>query len=438
MTQSEPVSTERTAKLLGAVSTRIRVALASAVLLVSGALVAPPASPRVVPASQEHAAPLLEEKMQPRVESQPLRRIEDLARRVRHHGVALLPASVPPSIRGDFSATITRRSAAMPGVVVADGFILTHAAALEGRSTVTIAAIEGAPRPAEVAAYEPSTELVLLKTSGPQLPSAPLTLNVPAPGTLVAGIGMSEASDVVVPLFIRSSAGDRYQLTATDGNVAPGLPVYTIDGELVAIAGLRGEAFSALKAVSELSTRAAAGERLVSIGISLQELTPSLIQVFGKDGALVSAVVEGAPAERAGLSAGDVLIAVGDNKIEAVDTALTILRGLAPETATSVTVRRAGRTRVFDVKTALAYDVAALSRASESTSTTEPEARAVLPAAALVDGGIPPSARIMAINGRRVASAAQAIRELGRGRTPVPLLLRHGREQFFVVVPSRR
>ena len=438
MTQPEPPSTGNTSPLLGSASARIRVALASAVLLGAGALLAPPVSPTAVPASQEHAAPLLEEQMQPRVEAQSLQRVEEVPARVRQHSVVVLPISAAPSVLSDYSAIVTRPPPGAPGVVVADGFILTHAAALEGRSAVTVALSDGRSRPAEVVAFEPSTQLVLLKAPGPQMPPAPLLPTVPAPGTLIVGIAWSERSGAVVPMFISSTAGDRYQLAAADGAVIAGMPLYTTDGELVAVAGLDGEAFSAVTAVKELSARASAGERIASIGIAFQELTPGLSRVFGDGGALINAVVEGAPAERAGLSAGDVLIAVADAPVEAVDDALQSLRSLVPGTPARLTVRRAGRSRAVDVTPAFAYDVAALSRSGGGSRTSGPEARAVLPVSTLGDAGIPAGAQILAINGRPVASRAQAIRELARQRTAVPLLLRHGSYQFLAAVAPQR
>jgi serine protease Do len=52
------------------------------------------------------------------------------------------------------------------------------------------------------------------------------------------------------------------------------------------------------------------------MGTALQNLTPQLAEYFGvKEGVLISSVRQGSPAERAGLKAGDVIIAIDGDKI---------------------------------------------------------------------------------------------------------------------------
>ncbi|MBI4476343.1 MAG: PDZ domain-containing protein [Acidobacteria bacterium] len=53
------------------------------------------------------------------------------------------------------------------------------------------------------------------------------------------------------------------------------------------------------------------------LGVTLQELTPQLAEYFGaKDGALVTSVRDGSPAQAAGIKAGDVITAINDESIE--------------------------------------------------------------------------------------------------------------------------
>lgn len=55
------------------------------------------------------------------------------------------------------------------------------------------------------------------------------------------------------------------------------------------------------------------------LGLQLQSLTPDLRKFFGapeKEGVLVSHVVEGSPAAKAGFRAGDVLLKVGDRTVD--------------------------------------------------------------------------------------------------------------------------
>ena len=55
------------------------------------------------------------------------------------------------------------------------------------------------------------------------------------------------------------------------------------------------------------------------VGIGLQDLTPELMQSFGlkeKEGALISQLYEGSPAEKAGLKVGDIVIEIDGKEIE--------------------------------------------------------------------------------------------------------------------------
>jgi hypothetical protein len=96
-------------------------------------------------------------------------------------------------------------------------------------------------------------------------------------------------------------------------------------------------------------------------------------------------------------------------------------------------VRRTGRTRDLEVTPALAYEVAALARAS-ADGPSGPEARALFPAPLLERSAIPPSARVLSMNGRAATSRTQAQRELRLARAPIPVLLRQGNNRFFVAI----
>jgi S1-C subfamily serine protease len=84
------------------------------------------------------------------------------------------------------------------------------------------------------------------------------------------------------------------------------------------------------------------------LGVSFQEITPELAAHFGgtfDGGALISAVVPGGPADRAGLRAGDVITAIGDTKIrEGHDLLRTVLRHGVGERL-NLEVRRGDKTQ---------------------------------------------------------------------------------------------
>src|SRR5688572_14674870 len=83
----ESVDPQPAGKLLASPRVKIRLALASSVIVAAGALLAPHASETGLSAPQEHVAPLLEEQVHPREVPRPFRGVQDLADRVRQHTV---------------------------------------------------------------------------------------------------------------------------------------------------------------------------------------------------------------------------------------------------------------------------------------------------------------------------------------------------------------
>jgi S1-C subfamily serine protease len=84
------------------------------------------------------------------------------------------------------------------------------------------------------------------------------------------------------------------------------------------------------------------------LGVSFQEITPELAAHFGGSfdgGALINSVIPRGPADKAGLRAGDVITAIGDQKIqEGHDLLRTVLRHGVGERL-SLEVRRGDKTK---------------------------------------------------------------------------------------------
>jgi len=87
------------------------------------------------------------------------------------------------------------------------------------------------------------------------------------------------------------------------------------------------------------------------LGVRLQELTPELRESLHVDrrvnGVLVSDVVEGSPAEAAGLQAEDVITEIQGTRISTVDEAVDAVKGLPPGEKVLVTINRNGRSRAM-------------------------------------------------------------------------------------------
>lgn len=153
-------------KLLAALGMKIRIAFASGLVLAAGILLAPGAAPTALSAPQERPAPLLEEQVQLREVVRPFRGVQDVAARVRDYNVAI-PFAEPGAVatQNDFSETTTRSRAAGFGVFVSETYLLTHALALDGRSSTQVSTADGQMFEAQVAAYERSSGLLLPRCS---------------------------------------------------------------------------------------------------------------------------------------------------------------------------------------------------------------------------------------------------------------------------------
>lgn len=428
-------------RLLDATATKWRLAAACGIVLVAGALLAPLPAQTTIPAPQERVAPLLEEQVQLRATPPPFRGVQDVALQAQGHGVAIPPAidAGAPSL-DDFSEAGGRPPAGGFGVVVSETGVLTHAVALGGRSALTVVTADGRVLTARLAAYEAATGLVLLHTEPSGVPPAVVASRTPVPGMLAVAVGRWDGRDVAVPVFVTSADGERYRVAVGADALRAGLPVYDLDGGLLALAAGDGDdAVPIGDAVTRLTAQASRGSGEPSFGVAVQELAGALIGAFGEGGVLVNNVVSGGPADAAGVQPGDVLLAVGGVELDAPATAVHALRSVEPGTATALRLRRAGVVRTVDATAAPAFDVAFLARAGTAAAPSGPEAHTLFPDDLLAARGIPATARVLSVNGRAVTTRAQAQAQLRGARRPVPLLLQVGSARYFVALePVRR
>jgi S1-C subfamily serine protease len=430
-------------KLLAGGAVKIKIAVVSSLVLTVGAWLGPRAAQTGLSTPQEHAAPLLEEQAQLREVSRPFVGVQEVAAPVRQHSVAvMLPVSPTMPSRTDFSEPAAgRRSVAGFGVFVSDTHVLTHSAALDGRSTVDVSEGNGITTSAPVVTYEPSTGLVLLQVRKSEgRTAATLASDAPAPGALAVAVGRSDDREIAAPVFVTSVGRDEYTIGAVNDAVLPGMPVFTLAGELFAIAAPDGREVRAIpvrQAAERMLARASTGERRSSFGLGFQVPTGRLTDTFGNEGVVISEVLPGGPADAADVQAGDLLLAVGDVQIDSAETAARVLSSAAVGTPAKLRVRRGARVREVEATPALAYEIAALARSSVDLS-PGPEARALFPSAVLEASTIPPSARVISINGRALTTRAQVQRELRVAKQPLAVLLRQGDNQFFAAVEPLR
>jgi serine protease Do len=322
------------------------------------------------------------------------------------------------------------------GVFVSGTEVISHAMALEGRTSVQVTTVGGRRLEAAVVASELATALVLLRTSASDAVAPPLASSPARPGQLAVAVGRWQERDVVIPTFVTSVAGERYALGGPTGNVPSAMPVYTLAGELFAVADGGGEALPVGNALDRL--RAAAGKkRDASLGLGLQPTDDALARELGQAGLLVSEVVETGPADRAGVVPGDVLVAIGETDLTSIEAARRAIAAATPGAVTTLRVTRGRAVRTLEATPILAYEAAALARRRAPFRPEGVLALTLFPSKSLGRAGVPPEARVLSVNGRVVTARSEVDRERCLSQGAMLALVRDGDRQFFAAVEVR-
>jgi predicted metalloprotease with PDZ domain len=111
-----------------------------------------------------------------------------------------------------------------------------------------------------------------------------------------------------------------------------------------------------LVALTAAGAQAAASEKTNWLGVSMQELTPSMQKALQLDektgGVLISNVVEDSPAERGGLQVGDIVVTFDGHRIAGVEDLQRAVRKAATDAPVEVVVIREGERKTFEVELA--------------------------------------------------------------------------------------
>jgi serine protease Do len=279
------------------------------------------------------------------------------------------------------------------GVIVSkNGYVLTNYHVVAGAQEIEIQLSDNRIFPADVAGLDSLSDVAVVKIKGkvpPDLPVAYLgnseKLQV---GEWVAAIGNPFSLTSTITSGIVSALGRRigseltYQnFIQTDAAINPGNSggaLVTVEGAVIGIntlifsetGGFMGIGFAipinmARKVMEDLIYEG----RVIRgyAGISVQEISPQIqkaLNLSSSQGALVVDVPPGQPASKAGFLAGDVIISVGDQKVENANDLTNIIASLKPEKEVPVIIVRNGKTMTLKLKPG--------DRASERTTTEGP------------------------------------------------------------------
>ena len=268
-------------------------------------------------------------------------------------------------------------------IIRPDGIVLTNYHVVNGAAAIEVALTDHTYYAGHVLGVDPQDDVALIQLDGApsDLPTVPLgDSRVLRPGQLAVAIGnpnrleRSVTVGVVSGLSRTLNDADRplRNVIQTDAAINPGNsggPLLNSHGEMIgintaieAVSGQRGFGGIGYAVPTEVVTRylarLLAGETIdhVWLGVAGNDLTPAVARerrLAVQSGALITQVIEGGPAQIAGLQLGDVITAIDGYQVRTMEELGQRLDETAgPGAAAKVTVARGRQT--LDLNTTLA------------------------------------------------------------------------------------
>ena len=256
-------------------------------------------------------------------------------------------------------------------IITPDGYILTNAHVVDGAAEITVKLTDKREFKAKVIGADQRTDVARAQDRGDRPADGASSATRRSSRSASGWWRSARRSASRTPSPPASSAPRARSLPdenyvpfiQTDVAINPGNsggPLFNLDGEVVGInsqiysrtGGYMGLSFAIPIDVAMNDQGRSSSSRQASpaagIGVVIQEVTKDLAESFGLDkprGALVSAVEKGSPAEKAGIKAGDVILAVDGKAVDQSVDLPRIVGETKPGTALALQVWRKGATQ---------------------------------------------------------------------------------------------
>ncbi|UCE54291.1 MAG: DegQ family serine endoprotease [Desulfobacterales bacterium] len=233
-----------------------------------------------------------------------------------------------------------RQNALGTGFIIdKEGFILTNNHVVEQTEELKVRLSDEKEYNAKIIGRDPKTDLALIKIDA-QKPLTPLVLgdsdSLEVGDWVVAignpfGLGNTVTAGIVSAKYRQIGGGPYDNFIQTDASINPGNsggPLLDLDGEVIGVnsaifsqsGGNIGIGFAIpINMAKQLLPQLRKGKVSRSwLGVMIQNITPELKEKLGlgtEEGALVSDVVSGGPADKAGMKRGDVILRFDDKAI---------------------------------------------------------------------------------------------------------------------------
>ncbi len=372
-------------------------------------------------------------------------------------------------------------------ILSADGYVMTNAHVVDGADEVIVTMTDSREFKAKIVGVDKRSDVALVKIEATGLSAVRIgDVNKLKVGEWVIAIGSPFGLESTVTAGIVSAksrdTGDLVKLIQTDVAINPGNsggPLINMRGEVVGInsqiysqsGGYQGISFAIpIDEASRVSDSLRATGRVIRgrIGVAIGPVSKEVAESLGlgkPNGALVSNVETGSPAEKAGVEAGDIITKVDSRVVEKSSDLPRMVGVTKPGAKTVLQVFRRGAYRDLSV-TVIEFDADRIAGAA-NRELTKPPAPAGGPlgltAVDLTDAqrrelkvkggvriesvsgvaakaGVREGDVLLSIDNTEVASVKQfeaAIGKLDRERT-VTLLVRRGDVvNFLILRPTR-
>ena len=363
-------------------------------------------------------------------------------------------------------------------IVSADGIILTNAHVVRDASEVTVKLTDRREFRAKVLGSDPKTDVAVLKIDAKNLPVVPLGRSGDVKvGEWVLAIGSPFGLENTVTAGVVSAKGrslpddSNVPFIQTDVAINPGNsggPLFNTKGEVIGInsqiysqsGGYQGLSFSIpIDVATRIRDQVVSTGKVVHarLGVMVQEVNQGFADSFNlesPEGALVSNVERGGPADKIGLKAGDVIRKMNGQSIVASGDLPAMVGQAMPGDKVTLEVWRQGKSVTLEGKLGNAAErnvaavqndeAAARLRLGLALRQLDPLERRESGLAtglliedaggAAASAGVQPGDVLLSVNGRPVNSVGEVRDLVAKSSKSVALLIQRGEDRIFIPV----
>jgi serine protease Do len=258
-------------------------------------------------------------------------------------------------------------------IISSDGLIVTNNHVIAGATTVTVKFADGSEYEATVVGTDPLTDIALLDIEGSDLPTVTFgssdTMRVGDEVIAMGnpfGLGGTVTTGIVSAKDRNINAGPFDEFIQTDAAINKGNsggPLFNDKGEVIGVntaifspdgasAGIGFAVPSDLvaKVVADLQDDGQIDRGW--LGVQIKPVSDEVASILGLQegqGTQIEKVVDGAPAQKAGLQTGDIILNFDGTQIDEARDLTRAVAGTAPDTVSKVQVLRKGERMTLDV-----------------------------------------------------------------------------------------